>query len=283
MAYTPTPFNPQGTVSNQVFLDLTAANNNFIYLSTLATNQPGFPQNASINQVVAVNGSFYYWNGTTWVAMNSAVTNLNIQTTATPNAIPESLASGQLDPSWIPTNVTVKNAQMLNGLQPSVIAQANSVPISSPSGLLDPSWIPPVNPALPSLPQGIVASSVSYNWTSGVVSPQTFASFTLQTPNILTMTYQALLILSATIQIQAAGFAQFQFTVSDSITTYNGAIQTFYVPQATTITIKDVILSNTYSGSMSLNYRCNLGQVYSTTSSAISVNNIVTQYTMLFV
>jgi hypothetical protein len=283
MAYTPTPFNPQGTASNQVFLDLTAANNNFIYLFTLATNQPGFPQNASINQVVAVNGSFYYWNGTTWVAMNSAVTSLNIQTTATPNAIPESTTTGQLDSSWIPTNITVKNAQMLNGLQPSVIAQANSVPVSSPSGLLDPSWIPPVNPALPSLPQGIVASSVSYNWTAGVVSPQTFASFILQTPNILTMTYQALLILSATIQIQAAGFAQFQFTVSDSITTYSGAIQTFYVPQATTITVKDVILSNTYSGSMSLNYRCNLGQVYSTTSSAISANNIVVQYTMLFV
>jgi hypothetical protein len=171
---------------------------------------------------------------------------------------------------------------MLNNLQPSVIAQANSVPISSPSGTLDPSWLPPVNPTLPSLPQGIVASFITYNWTAGVVSPQTFASFLLQTPSNVSMSYQVLLILTATIQIQAAGLAQFQFTVSDGITTYNGAIQTFYVPQATTVTVKDTILSNLYTGSMSLNYRCNLGQVYSTTSSTISANNIVAQYTMLF-
>jgi len=281
MAYTPTPFNPQGTASNQVFLDLTAANNNFIYLFSLATNQPGFPQNASINQVVAVNGAFYYWNGTTWVAMNSAVSNLNIQTVAAPNAIPESTSSGQLDPSWIPTNVTVRNAQLLNNLQPSIIAQANSIPVGTPSGTLDPSWIPPVNLTLPSLPQGIVASSTTYNWAPGIVSPQTFASFLLQTPSNVSMSYQVLLILTATIQIQAAGLAQYQFVVSDGITSYYGAIQTFYVPQSTVVTVKDTILSNLYTGSMTLNYTCSLRQFSSSTTSIIPANNITAQYTML--
>jgi hypothetical protein len=82
-----------------------------------------------------------------WIPTNITVANaqklnsLSPAPSATSNAIPVTQANGQLDPSFIPYNVTVKNAQYLGSFSTAFSATPYSIPVTYANGQLDPSFV----------------------------------------------------------------------------------------------------------------------------------------------